>query len=97
MEPTYRPDPKRPSVDSTNATVQDVGEALVAVATRAQEWDATHSEMEGLALIGTIQRMRKVLDMLERHAISDVSKVSRNVVPRRAKRLRDPKSLRSLL
>lgn len=99
MNPLVRPEPGRASVDDKNATVQDIGEALVAVMERTQHFERSGSEADGKALLGVLVRYRKVLDKFEKHAISEVRRVTPKRVVKDARPASlppKPESLRSL-
>ncbi len=91
MNPLCIPDPSRVSVDATNATIQDIAQALVAPMTRAQEYDNSHDKNELMAFIGNLQKLRRIIDKVESHAVSDLKKLG-GTLPT-GKRRRDPLSL----
>jgi len=101
MNPLYRPHPGRASVDDKNATVEDLATALVAIGERAKAFDDIGGEAEAKALIGVVERYRKILAKFEKHAASELrallSKQGRIINdPMQARLPSAPRSLRSL-
>jgi len=101
MNPLYRPQPGRASVDDKNATVEDLATALVAIGERAKAFDDIGGEAEGKALIGVVERYRKILDKFDKHASFELRRIltkQGKVIndPIQAKLPSAPRSLRSL-
>lgn len=96
MEPLYSPNPLRVSVDETNATCMDVGGVLAALCARAQEFDMAPDEMSIRAFIGGINRVRVMLNMLEKHAIKEAKAVDVGRPTANVSRKLTPRSLRSM-
>lgn len=95
MEPLYAPNPSRVSVDDANATCMDVGGALASLCARAQQFDSAPDEIGMKALLGSLNRVRTMLNMLERHALREARRVGVGKPPKQGRT--PPKSIRSLI